>query len=52
MDRVYTDLAVLDVGPEGFVVREVAPGVTPDALQAVTGAPLRFAPDLAVVHPD
>jgi 3-oxoacid CoA-transferase B subunit len=52
VDRVYTDLAVLDVGPEGFVVREVAPGVTPDALQAVTGAPLRFASDLAVIHPD
>ncbi len=52
VDRVYTDLAVLDVCSEGFVVREVAPGVTPDALQAVTDAGLRFAPDLAVVHPD
>ena len=52
VDRVYTDLAVLDVDPEGFVVREVAPHVTPDALQAVTGAPLRFASDLAVIHPD
>ena len=51
VDRVYTDLAVLDVGPEGFVVREVAPGVTPEGLQAVTGARLRFAPDLTVVHP-
>ena len=52
VDRVYTDLAVLDVRPEGFVVREVAPGVTPDGLQAVTGARLRFAPDLTVVHTD
>ena len=52
VDRVYTDLAVLDVCPEGFVVREVAPGVTPDALQAVTGARLRFAPDLTVVYAD
>ena len=51
VDRVYTDLAVLDVGPEGFVVREVAPGVTPDALQAVTGARLTFPSDLAMVHP-
>lgn len=53
VDRVYTDLAVLDVGPDGRSSSgRVAPGVTPDALQAVTGAPLRFAPDLAVVHPD
>ena len=52
VDRVYTDLAVLDVCPEGFVVREVALGVTPDALQAVTGARLRFAPELTVVHAD
>jgi 3-oxoadipate CoA-transferase beta subunit len=51
VDRVYTDLAVLDVDPEGFVIREVAPGVTPEGLQAVTGAHLRFAPDLTVVHP-
>ena len=49
VDRVYTDLAVLDVGPEGFVVREVAPGVPPDALQAVTGAPLSFPSDVAVL---
>ncbi|WNV77528.1 3-oxoacid CoA-transferase subunit B [Geodermatophilus sp. DSM 44513] len=52
VDRVYTDLAVLDVGPAGFVVREVAPGVTPEALQAVTGARLTFATDLTVVRPD
>ena len=49
VDRVYTDLAVLDVGPEGFVVREVAPGVPPDALQAVTGARLTFPSDVAVL---
>jgi len=52
VDRVYTDLAVLDVSPGGFVVREVAPGVTPEALQAVTGARLTFATDLTVVRPD
>ena len=46
VDRVYTDLAVLDVTPDGFVVRELVEGVTPDELQARTGAPLRFAPDL------
>jgi 3-oxoadipate CoA-transferase beta subunit len=49
VDRVYTDLAVLDVGPGGFVVREVVPGTSHEDLQAVTGAPLRFPPDVAVL---
>lgn len=41
VSRVYTNLAVLDVVPEkGFVVRDLAPGVTLEQLQAATGAPL------------
>lgn len=40
VDRIYTNLAVLAVAPEGLAVRELAPGVTMEALQAVTGAPL------------
>jgi 3-oxoadipate CoA-transferase, beta subunit len=40
--RVYTNLAVLDVTDEGFAVREMAPGLTFDALQKVTDAPLRI----------
>jgi 3-oxoadipate CoA-transferase, beta subunit len=43
VDRVYTDLAVIDVTPDGFVVREMVDGVTRDELQAKTAAPLRFA---------
>jgi 3-oxoacid CoA-transferase B subunit len=42
VDRVYTDLAVIDVTPDGFVVREMVPGLGRDELQARTGAPLRF----------
>jgi 3-oxoadipate CoA-transferase, beta subunit len=41
--RVYTNLAVLDVTAEGFVVRDMARGLTFDALQDVTDAPLRMA---------
>jgi len=40
--RVYTNLAVLDVTREGFAVREMVPGLTLDALQKVTDAPLRM----------
>jgi acyl CoA:acetate/3-ketoacid CoA transferase beta subunit len=31
---------VIDVKPEGLVLREVARGWTPEELQALTGAPL------------
>lgn len=39
--RVYTNLGVFDVTPDGFLVREMAAGLTFDALQQVTDAPLR-----------
>lgn len=40
VDRVYTNLAVLDVTPKGFVVIEMVPGLTMESLQARTGAKL------------
>jgi 3-oxoacid CoA-transferase subunit B len=33
---VVTDMAVIDVDPQGLVLREVAPGLTPEGVQAVT----------------
>ncbi|MCZ2847841.1 3-oxoacid CoA-transferase subunit B [Modestobacter sp. VKM Ac-2978] len=51
VDRVYTDLAVLDVGPDGFVVREMAPGLTRAELQSVTAARLTFADDVVELDP-
>lgn len=47
--RVFTDLAVIDVDPSGFLVREMVPGLTRDALQARGDAPLRFAADCAAL---
>ncbi|MFZ1920039.1 MAG: 3-oxoacid CoA-transferase subunit B [Xanthobacteraceae bacterium] len=41
--RVYTNRAVLDVGDDGFVVRDMAPGLTLEGLQKVTDAPLHRA---------
>ncbi len=38
--RVYTNLAVLDVTPRGFVVLDMIPGLTLEALQARTEAKL------------
>jgi 3-oxoadipate CoA-transferase, beta subunit len=38
--RVYTNLAVLDVTPDGFAVRDMIPGLTLEALQARTEAKL------------
>jgi 3-oxoadipate CoA-transferase beta subunit len=40
VDRIYTDLAVIDVTKGGLVVTELAPGVTFDYVQQRTGAPL------------
>ena len=40
--RVITDLAVLDVTGEGFVVRELAPDVTEQQIVERTSAPVRF----------
>jgi len=39
--RIYTDLAVIDVGADGLRVLEMAEGVSLEALQAVTAVPLR-----------
>lgn len=40
VDRIYTDLAVIDVTDQGLVVRKMVAGLTFDELQANTGAKL------------
>ncbi|MFT4874006.1 CoA-transferase, partial [Congregibacter sp.] len=38
--RVYTNLAVIDITEQGFVLRESAPGVDIKKIQELTAAPL------------
>ncbi|MYM55915.1 3-oxoacid CoA-transferase subunit B [Thalassovita mangrovi] len=40
VDRIFTDMAVIDVTPEGFALREIAEGLTLDDVIKATGAPL------------
>ena len=40
VNRIYTDLAVIEITPEGFQLIELSPGVTFDDVQERTGAPL------------
>ena len=46
VDLVVTNLGVIAVEPRGFVLREVAPGVTIEDVIAATDAPLAIAPDV------
>jgi 3-oxoadipate CoA-transferase, beta subunit len=47
VDRVYTNLAVLEVDEEGLRAIDLAPGVDAATLDAHTGPPVRYGPDLA-----
>jgi len=49
VSRIFTDLAVVDVTPKGFLLREVAPGVDAETVQALTEAPLALADDLKTI---
>lgn len=46
VDRIITDLAVIDIEEDGLWLRELLPGVSVEELQALTEPPLRVADDL------
>jgi 3-oxoadipate CoA-transferase beta subunit len=57
--RIYTDLAVMEIGPSGVIVHEIVEGLSREELQQRSGAKLTFAtgckvlsaPPLADVEP-
>jgi 3-oxoadipate CoA-transferase, beta subunit len=48
--RIYTNLAVIDVTPDGFVAREIVPGLDFAGLQERTDAPLSLANDWRAIE--
>jgi len=49
VDLIVTELAVIEVTQAGLLLREVAPGVSPDQVQSATEPRLRIAPDLKTI---
>jgi 3-oxoacid CoA-transferase subunit B len=49
VDLIVTELAVIEVTSGGLVLREVAPGVTPETVQNLTEARLTLAADLKTI---
>ena len=47
VDVLITDVAVLRLTPRGMEIAEVAPGWTPEEVQAVSGADLLVADEVA-----
>lgn len=45
VDRIYTELAIIDVTDDGLVIRELAPGITFEYVQERTAAPLMLHTD-------
>ncbi len=49
VDRIYTDLAVIERNADGFLVHEIIAGLSRDELCNRTAAPLEFAADCGVL---
>ena len=49
VNRIISDLAVMDVTPAGLVLRETAPGVTVEQVMKMTEAVMTVSPDLKTI---
>jgi acyl CoA:acetate/3-ketoacid CoA transferase beta subunit len=47
---IVTDMAVMDVTPDGFLVRELAPGVTREDFSAACAGRHGFAEDCSTIE--
>ena len=50
VSMIFTDLAVIEVTPQGLLLRECYPGLTPEDIQSVTEPELIIAPDLKEIE--
>jgi acyl CoA:acetate/3-ketoacid CoA transferase beta subunit len=50
VDMIFTDLAVIHVTPEGLLLKEIYPGLTPKDVQSVTEPTLLIAKDLKEIE--
>jgi 3-oxoacid CoA-transferase subunit B len=46
VDTIVTEMAYIKVTPQGLVLEEVAPGLTPEEVQKATEARLMISPNL------
>lgn len=51
VDRIYTDLAIIDVRDDGLLVTAMVHGMSFDLLQSLTACPLRIATDCRMLSP-
>ena len=48
--RLITEMAVIDVTPQGLILREIAPGLTVDEVRRATEAELKVDKDLKIIQ--
>jgi 3-oxoacid CoA-transferase subunit B len=49
VNLIVTELAVIEITPQGLVLRELAPGVSPEVVQKATEPSLRLGSELKVM---
>lgn len=50
VNKIFTDLAVIEVTADGLLVQEIFPGLSPKDIQSVTDAKLKFSPSLKEIE--